>query len=123
MAGALVNKLKEGKIYFPNYITESTSGWDQMDLSKDRYKITFGTLVRIQAKNGKWYIAHVLKEFVVGQLTERELFAYINFINDAYRLLICGVIPDNIEDLKLDGYPFFELDELQISEQERMKNI
>lgn len=118
MTRALVNKLKEDKIYFPKY-----SG--MVDLVENgKFDFTISTLIRIQSKDGKWYIAPFTKFFKnIDGFCLSDKFQ-IQFLNEAYRFLVNGLVPDNIESLMtVEGYPLFELDELQISEQERMKNI
>lgn len=124
MARALVNKLLFGKVYFPRYNKEYVSGLLNDGTSiRDTYTTTYSTLVRIQGKNGKWYIAPISKQYMNLEISKEE-FAFTLFMNEAYNMLVNGLVPDNIESLMtVEGYPLFRLDELQISEQERMKNI
>lgn len=118
MVRPLVNKLKEGKIYFPNYLGIA-------DLVENgKFDFTISTLVRIQGKEGKWYIAPFTKFFknVDGFYFQNKF--QIQFLNEAYTFLLTGLVPDKIESLMtVEGYPLFELDELQISEQERMAKM
>jgi len=124
MVRALVNKLKEDKVYFPNYITETYTHWSKQNLSQDKYKVTFGTLVRIQGRDEKWYIVPFIKEFV--NMYDKP-GGFVSFLHDVYSLLIDGDIPIKIDEFVIkenfENNNFFELDELQISEQERMVKI
>ena len=120
MARALVNKLKENKVYFPNYIRETYSSFEGKNNNTDMYKVTYGTLVRIQGREGKWYIAPFIKEFVIGE--NKDFFG--SFLHDAYRVLVNGNVPIEVDSIKdFDNYSLFEWDELQISEQKRMAKM
>lgn len=113
MARALVNKLKEDKVYFPNFIAEIDykSTYIKSEYITNCY-ITYATRIRIQGSNGKWYTLSFEKlfinDFLFGNSDQLQ-----NFLEEAYRFsLLINEKPD---------YPFGELDELQISEEERMK--
>jgi len=121
MARALVNKLKKEGIYFPKVSISYDSG--RMATStgeKDGFLMRISTLVRKQNDEGIWYLLPIYREFIQDYETYKLLYQkQLNaFMNDAYMSYLFGEISD-IKDI--EGYPLYEKDDIQISEEERIK--
>lgn len=111
MARALVNRLKKEKTYFP-----------KIDISYNvdeiKFELTLATLVRILSTDNQWYICPIIKTFISDNKDYQvNNTLYINtLLEQAYVTLLLGTLTDNSDLL-------FELDELQMTEKERLTEI